>query len=454
MYFIARLNSKSLAGLNGKGVEMTRKAENAAWSCSARRRLLGMAMAAGMTILPLMATRVVAQEATPTYSVLYTFTGGADGAYPIAGLIADGAGNLYGTTESGGQTGGLCGHGCGVIFRLDASGNKSVLYAFTGSDGWDPAGLILDRAGNLYGTTSLGGDTTCNPPYGCGVVFRLDPAGNENVLYTFSSPRSGAEPYTALARDAAGNLYGTATAGGTNGGPCPLTAGCGVLFRLDAAGNETVLHTFSGGADGATPYTALIPGTDGTFYGATINGGNTTAPVCASVGCGVVFELSSAGVAVLHTFTGGSDGSSPQNDGSLIRDAAGNLYGTAISGGDSNCDRPYGCGVVFKLDSAGNETVLHSFTGPDGQGPLSGVIQDASGNLYGTTWIGGSYGEGVVYMMSPAGKETVLYSFTGGADGATPYAPLLAYDGYLYGTTAFGGNSRCSCGVVFRIALH
>jgi uncharacterized repeat protein (TIGR03803 family) len=279
--------------------------------------------------------------------VLYAFTGGVDGSNPDTGLIRDAAGNLYGTTPLGGNTSSSCPDGpsgCGVVFKLDPSGQHyRVLYTFTGgTDGGSPAGsLIRDAAGNLYGTAG-GGNTSSSCPegsFGCGVVFKVDPSGNETVLYTFTGGTDGLGPGN-LIRDAAGNLYGTADGGGDFS--CSQGHGCGVVFKLDPAGNETVLHTFTGGAAGSEPV-GLIRDAAGDFYGLTLFGGDTASSLCRGGvgGCGVLFNLDGQGqhYRVLHTFTGGADGANPT--ASLLF-YSGSLYGTALQGS-------YDFGVVFKL---------------------------------------------------------------------------------------------------------
>ena len=216
------------------------------------------------------------------------------------------------------------------------------------------------------------------------------------VLYRFRGP-DGAQPvYGRLIGDSAGNLYGTTVDGGASG--------LGVVFKLDKTG-ETVLHSFNG-TDGSEPFAGLIRDSTGNLYGTTKFGGIW--------GNGVVFELDTTGTeTVLYSFTGGTDGSLPY--ASLIRDSAGNLYGTTFEGGAS------GSGVVFELDTTGTETVLYSFTGRGhGANPVAGLIRNSAGNLYGTTANGGASGHGVVFKVDTTGKETVLYSFTGGADGGNP----------------------------------
>src|ERR1700728_377062 len=230
----------------------------------------------------------------------------------------------------------------------------------------------------------------------------------ETVLHTFGSVPKGAYPYAGVIRGSAGHLYGTTYQGGT--------ANAGVVYGVDTAGHETVLYSFTGLTDGGNPYAGVAPDSAGNLYGTTSAGGSAQG----SAGYGVVFKLSTAGQeTVLYTFTGGTDGANPYA-GSLIRDSAGNLYGTTAYGGTS------GAGVVFKLSTAAQETVLYSFTGgSDGGYPYAGVTRDSSGNLYGTTSYGGTAYYGVVFKVNTAGQETVLYSFAGGANGASPYAGVV-----------------------------
>src|SRR6266446_5514665 len=239
-------------------------------------------------------------------TVLYSFTGtNGDGAHPAASLIMDSAGNLYGTTQFGGVTSCSSGFfvppGCGTVFMLDRSGNETVLHSFTltNGDGANPAAsLIMDSAGNLYGTTQLGGITSGNcpnsgtntsapPPVGCGTVFKLDPSGHETVLYSFTDTNGdGAQPVAGLIMDSAGNLYGTTPLGGvTSSSSCsgPSPAGCGTVFRLEPSGHETVLHSFTGSPAGEDPEAGVIMDTAGKLYGTTYGGG--------SAGDGTVFRL-------------------------------------------------------------------------------------------------------------------------------------------------------------------
>jgi len=273
-------------------------------------------------------------------TVVHNFTGSpADGASPYTGLVQDPEGNLYGTTAYGGK------YDNGVVFKLTAAGTETVLYSFTGgADGGIPYGnLVLNSAGTLFGTASAGGNTTGNCfPSGCGVVFSLNSAGTESVLYTFTGTSTdGANPYAGLVQDTEGNLYGTTFAGGA--GSC--SNGCGAVFKVDTAGAETVLYLFTGSpADGASPYAGLVRDTSGNLYGTTAYGGPSDN--------GVVFKVNPAGTeTLLHTFTGGADGAVPRSP--LIMDTAGNLYGMTYNGGIAGPKCGGGpestCGVVFKI---------------------------------------------------------------------------------------------------------
>jgi uncharacterized repeat protein (TIGR03803 family) len=345
---------------------------------------------------------------TGTETILHTFTRG-DGANPAAALVRDTVGNLYGTAGSGGPTG-TCypPYGCGVVFKLSPSGTYTILHSFTGApDGAFPNGLIEDAAGNFYGTTSDGGtsSSTCFNSFvpGCGAVFKLSPSGTETLLYSFTGGLDGANPDAALVRDAAGNLYGTTVGGGVSSA-CP--DGCGTAFKLSPSGAETVLHSFTGGADGGQPVAGLIRDAAGNLYGTTTVGGSGVNRLCQGGTCGVVFKLSPSGTeTVLHNFTRG-DGATPNAD--LIQDAAGNLYGTTFGGG------AHGHGVVFELircsssPSGYDFKVLYNFTGgADGTTPFAGLVRDTAGNLYGTTAYGGTLtrdcnaGCGVVFRLTP-----------------------------------------------------
>ena len=353
---------------------MKRALPNRGWNSGTWQRAVNRALALAVLIVPIV---VVTQSVqAQSFSVLYSFNA-ADGLNPKSGLVRDNEGNLYGTTSYGGAS-----HG-GTVFKLDTAGRETVLHTFTGPDGIGPSsGLVRDKEGNLYGTTSGGGAS------GQGIVFKLDTTGTETVLHSFTGP-DGANPIAGLIRDEAGNLYGTTAFGGFLN--CAGT-GCGVVFKLDPAGNETVLHSFTW-PDGAFPVAGLVQDNEGNLYGTTQGGG--------AFNEGTVFKLDTAGlVTVLHSFTGGTDGAIPQEAG-LVQDKAGNLYGTTSLGGNLGCYAPSGCGVVFKLDPAGAETVLHRFTWLGGVFPFAGLVQDKAGNLYGTTTDGGASGFGTVFTLAP-----------------------------------------------------
>jgi uncharacterized repeat protein (TIGR03803 family) len=367
------------------------------------------------------------------YTVLYTFQGTTDGNTPNGNLVADSAGNLYGTASGGG--GPNCnGYGCGVVFEVTPQGQEKVLYAFAGKgDGSLPqGGLIRDKRGNLYGTA-----TTSGTGYG-GVVFKITPSGREKALYAFTNGNDGGSPQTGVIRDREGNLYGTTELFGRYY--------CGTIFKIAPDGTETTLYTFTGGRDGFFP-SGLIQDNAGNLYGTTLDGG--------AHGSGTVFRLASDGTfTVLHSFGRSRNGVQP--GAGVIVDKAGNLYGTTHEGGADDA------GAVFRLAPDGSETVLYSFNGGSYAWYPNGLIEDREGNFYGATQYGGSAncfdnGCGSVFELAPDGTGTVLYAFTGGSDGGWPYAGVIADKaGNLYGTTSRGGTGDCAgkgmgCGVVFEI---
>ena len=319
-------------------------------------------------------------QGTPSYAVLHTFTG-ADGEYPLAGLVRDWEGNLYSTAFLGGDLNQCGGSGCGVVFKLDRRNKETVLYSFEGgTDGAGPAmDLLRDQAGNLYSTTHTGGDVGgCTgpgfPSAGCGVVFKVDPSRQERPSSTpLPAARTAWVAPPDWFRIGRANLYGTAIAGGDLTGACTgqPAPGCGVLFRVDPrTGKETVLHTFEE-ADGYGVYGDLLMDQAGNIYGTASLGGDTSG-YCGSdlvitdtgggIGCGTVYKLDRSGrFTVLHAFNGTDGG--PYPDAWLVPDHEGNLYGMTGNGGDLNACGGFGCGVVFKLDRRGKESVLYNFTG-------------------------------------------------------------------------------------------
>jgi uncharacterized repeat protein (TIGR03803 family) len=406
-----------------------------------------------------------------TENILYNFAGGTDGSLPNGGPLFDSAGNLFGTTATGG-TGGSCyfpNAGCGIVFELSpqsgGSWTKSTLYNFTNSQ---EAGIAIgatvsafDKAGNLYGASSEGGMGNCDN--GCGTLFELSP-GQEGqwtfrTLHSFTAGNDGYYPVGGVVLGSLGQLYGSTSVGGATG----LN---GTVFALKPIGTGqwklATLYDFPF-TDGSSPYTSLLPGGSGNFYGTTSYGG--------SLDEGTIFQLTLTDKGtwketILYNFPPGRltgvNGVSPS---SLISDAEGNLYGTATYSG------PTESGSVFELSPATGggwtETDLFFFSGFSY--PMGGVVSDKAGNLYGTTNQGGSNGKGVVFELSPSSggnwTEQAIYAFAGyPSDGANPAAALTIDDaGNLYGTTQNGGSStNClggagkpiGCGTVFNLSRN
>jgi len=388
-----------------------------------------------------------------TFTSLYSFTGTPDGAEPFQSNLLLVKNTLVGTTGIGGT------FNAGTVFQLASTKKETVLYSFTGgADGNQPnSGVIQDSKGNLYGTTFWGGNTNCvlnsNYPAGCGTVYKLDSAGHFSVVYTFQAGSDGAWPQ-GLVIDAAGNLYGVTYYGGDLNCPLFPGGGCGVVFKISSTGAFSVLYAFQGGTDGAVPEGFLtLHGSS--VYGATQEGGLTTD--CGGFGCGVVFAVptSTGAEKALYAFTGGTDGGGPMSQ--FVFDGPGNLYGTTYSGGDLACSNngSSGCGVIFKLTPSGKETVIYPFKGsPDAANPSWGLTLDTSGNGYGTSLYGGASNLGSVFEISSTGHEKVLHSFSG-ADGSYPQSGLVRVGTAFYSNTVFGGDLSCSspngCGTIFRI---
>ncbi|HEY3637416.1 MAG TPA: choice-of-anchor tandem repeat GloVer-containing protein, partial [Rhizomicrobium sp.] len=318
-------------------------------------------------------------EAAKT-KVLYSFSGGSDGLAPTSGLITDASGNFYSTTDAGGAT------GHGAVFKLTPAGKETVLYSFGGgTDGQNPqAGLAEDGQGNLYGTTYEGGADNL------GAVFKVTPDGKETILHSFAGGATdGSSPLSGVILDAKGNIFGTAEAGGSYAS--------GIVFEITSSGTYSVLYQFAGSPDGAYPLSTLLMDKSGNLFGTTLGGG-AQSNYC-GVGCGAVFELSPSGKnswteSVIYAFQGnGNDTTNPWAN--VIADKSGNLYGTATQGGNYNDCFSGGCGAVFELSPGKNgswtETILYDFvSGKDGDTPYAGVVRDAKGNLYGTTFSGPS----------------------------------------------------------------
>jgi uncharacterized repeat protein (TIGR03803 family) len=312
--------------------------------------------------------------------VLHSFGSGTDGANPEGELILDTAGNLYGTTFAGGPA------GAGTVFKLSPKGAETILYSFQGgADGANPiAGLAMDKSGNLYGTTSAGGAS------GSGTVFEVNSTGKHVVLYSFGGANDGTVPVAGVTLDPKGNLYGTASLGGT--------AGYGTVFELKKSASgwrETILHSFELQSDGATPYAGLIFDKAGNLYGAATQGGD------GSGGGGTVFELTPSGTSWTFTTIYGLAG---WNISGSFRDllfdsSTGVIYAT------THCDGLYDSGTVYELaPSSGtwSYTELYTFTGStDGLYVFSNLVMDKSGSLYGTTNVGGANEMGVIFQVKP-----------------------------------------------------
>jgi uncharacterized repeat protein (TIGR03803 family) len=419
----------------------TRQNRNKVFGISLRATTAALAIALVMTV-------VASQTAqAQTYQVIHNFTGGEDGAYPDAGLTIDKAGNLYGTTHSGGYY-------FGTVFKLRSASGSWVLtpiYDFQGGqDGAGPAArVVFGPDGSLYGTTTQGG---IGCAAGCGTVFKLQALPNackiaqcawiETVLYRLSGGSDGSFPANGdLVFDPAGNLYGATGEGGKNG------SGTAYMLAPSKGGwTESVLYSFTDGNDGEHP-NGVIFGQAGDLYGTAFAGG--------MYGSGTVFELAPPGSGwtenTLHGFQNGEGG---LPSGGPIFDQSGNLYGTTSNGGSG------GGGTVFKLTPSGggwNFVVLYAFSG--GIGPYASLSLDAAGSLYGTTQRGGVYGNGVVFKLKPNGDGTWTYTslhdFTGGSDGATPLSNIVFdANGNLYGTASAGGTYSCNglgCGVIWEI---
>ena len=439
--------------------------------------------------LSLLAPRALPASAEWKEKVLYSFQGGSsDGATPAGGVVFDQQGNLYGATSGGGSGSCTGWFPCGTVFELSPPAQKggswteSVIYNFQGyqyGDGSSPGGLVIDQAGNLYGSTGYGGTGDCvllGSKEGCGTVFELSPpqtkggAWTETVLYSFQGGNDGYVPDGDLVFDKAGNLYGATIFGGGKGTTCnALYQYCGTVFELrppkqkGGKWTEKVLHSFAGGADGATPNGGLVFDTKGAIYGATSTGGDQGCKTNYSLGCGTVFKLAPPktkggawGEKQLHIFTDGNDGAGP--NGGLIFDAKGSLYGTGGGGGSGN-----GLGVVFQLTESKqngrwNESVLYSFQGRnDGRNPQGPVTFDSAGALFGTAGAGRDYG--VFFRLKPSRKRWaygVLYNFRGAPDGNYPVSALIKDKaGNFYSTTPTGGTGQAcqgGCGTVFEIS--
>ncbi|MGO9515975.1 MAG: choice-of-anchor tandem repeat GloVer-containing protein [Candidatus Korobacteraceae bacterium] len=415
------------------------------WRCGFRLKLCVAANALAVILTFVCSAPVLAQS----LSVIHNFAGGQDGSQPVAGMTMDKAGNFYGTASAGGA-------GYGTVFRLTHKSSAwilSPLYSFTGgNDGAGPvATMVVGPNGTLYGSTAAGGGGACSKIYeysGCGTLFNLRPAASacktalcpwtEAVLYRFAGGDDGAYPIGQLLFDQSGDIFGTTA-------DYLQFVSSGTVFELTPSGGgfvKSLAHRFSG-SDGQYPASGVIFDQSGNLYGTTYYGG--------AHGYGAVYQLTPSGSGwtenVLYSFQNGSDGSAVA--AGLVFDSVGNLYGAATTGGSA------GGGTVFELTPSGGHwtlSVLYSFSG--GGGPASSLVMDGLGNLYGTTVSDGANGAGNVFKLTPTGggwSYTNLYDFTGGNDGGEPFGSLvLDANGNLYGTTEAGGAN--GDGVVFEIA--
>jgi uncharacterized repeat protein (TIGR03803 family) len=418
-----------------------------------RFEIAASCLAAMLLLLPITSS---AREPTSKEKVIYSFQGGADGAGPMSDLTLDTAGNLYGTTSQGG-TGTACKTGCGTVFELKRTKgvwNEEVLYSFLwGKDGLAPeAGVIFDTVGNLYGTTQWGGSGNA------GTVFKLIPNSHggwtEAIIYSFSYTGSaGMFPAADLTFDPQGNLYGTTTQGGDP------QCGCGAVFELTPQSNgtwtEATIHAFTGAPDGYLPISGIVLDSAGNLYGVTESGGiGSCGRVYSIPGCGAFYRLtrnrdSTWTESVLYSFVrGGGLGVLPS--GGVLFDQANHVFGVTRQGGD-------GFGTVFDLsDSLGNgwrQHVLHIAYGkPDGIAPVGRLVTDTNGNLFGVE-------QSVVFELAHSQDgwiERILHTFVGPPDGGQPSAGLtFDSSGNLYGATQTGGTEtptcRFGCGTVYEI---
>ncbi len=449
------------------------------------------------TCLPLLCLLVLALVATASAEwkekVLYSFQGGTDGSAPAGGVVFDKSGNLYGANSWGGS-GGCPSPGCGTVFELSPPGQKggawteTSIYAFRGvngaTDGFTPAGgLIVDAKGSLYGTTAYGGNGPCvllGTKAGCGIVYELSPPARKGgqwtyqSLYNFQGGNDGYVPSGNLVFDNQGNIYGATQFGGGKGTACNIIYGgqCGTVFKLSppkqkgGKWTEKILHSFAGGTDGASPNGGLIFDKQGAVYGTTYFGGYE-GKFCnggvGGTGCGSIYALRPTvegtwAEKVLHRFNG-LDGAN--SSASLVFDGDGNLYGATFAG------PPNGSGLIFELAkpsgraSSWTEAILCLFNDESkGGSPISGLVFDASGSLFGTASADEDFRGGDIFQLKPDSKGggwtfDLLHGFTGSPDAATPAASLIAdKSGNLYGTTKSGGTGQCQggCGTVFEVS--
>ncbi|HYA25927.1 MAG TPA: choice-of-anchor tandem repeat GloVer-containing protein [Terriglobales bacterium] len=413
--------------------------------------MLGLNSPKWSFLLLLSIAAMVAAASAQRFKTLANFTG-ENGSAPFSPLVQGREGDLYGTTTQGGANSCIGQQGCGTVFKITSEGVLTTLYNFCAqpncTDGATPAaGLLLGVDGNFYGTTVTG------------TVFKITPSGVLTVLYRFCTQPGcpDGNGINGLIQANDGNFYGTTYYGGAQPqGVCSPGGqpGCGTIFKLTPEGTLTTLYSFCGEtncADGSNPFANLVQGTDGDLYGLTTLGGTN----CYPYGCGTVFKITLGGtLTTLHSFSGG-DGSGPT--GALMPSSDGNFYGTTNFGGNTSCSVPGGCGTVFKMTRSGTVSTIYNFCAQtnciDGSGPNIGLAPLTEGTnqvLYGTTAGGGANDRGTVFMITPQGSLTTLHSFAAN-EGQDPWAGVIqATNGSFYGTTAFGGANND--GTVFNLS--
>lgn len=371
----------------------------------------------------LLSLATVVMFATPgvaqNYKILHNFDK-KDGVFPRTGVTLDAAGNVFGVSNIGGA------YGFGDVYRISPPSNEFFAIDFSSpKNGGGPHGpLAIDGAGNLFGASPGGGE-------GCGTVFEWK-AGETTLHFIPLPATAGCHPYSNVVIDKAGNLFGTVVEAGANKD--------GGIFELSAGGKFSLVYSFNAAVDG-TQTNGLAIDNAGNVYGTNFSGGAN--------GSGTLFALGTNGTfRIIHAFSGGYDGQAP--DSIVTIDSQGNIYGTTSGGGNS-------CGLIYKFDKTGAETVLYAFDCVIGNGPEGPFTFDAQGNLYGTVVGRGAYGAGTIFKLDPSGNLTVIHNFGYYPDGYTPYTGLVQdQTGNFYGTTSLGGTGICGqeyygCGVVFEI---
>jgi uncharacterized repeat protein (TIGR03803 family) len=397
-----------------------------------------------------------------TFTTLHVFDL-TDGNQPY-GVTQAANGVLYGTTITGGNLSLCYGNGCGTVFSITTDGTFAALDSFDQTQGYGPHGLSTSQAanGDFYGTVLAGGATTglCLNGLGCGTIYKITHSGVLTVVYNFCSQDNcadGSGP-TALIRATDGNFYGTTAYGGAN---CVATGGCGTVFKITLDGTLTTLYSFcsiGGCEDGYYPVAGVIQAIDGNFYGTTDSGGTNCATP--ADGCGTVFKITPSGVlTTLYSFcqqSGCPDGNEP---GTLIQATNGELYGSTYIGGTAEAYCNSGCGTLFKITPDGAFTTLYSFDATDGSNPSAPPLQASDGNFYGTTCCSGVGGGGTIYKLSPSGALSTLHSFCFHANcrepGSVPLGLVQDTNGDFYGATerVFIDGCTNDCGTIYSFSI-